>query len=192
MGTTKTIKSLEKAKRDREQEIKLLHLELDKKDRLIDSLKSENIDPNTRHKKNNSFNASSLLQQRKRERDLESKLREVEATMAEERKHMSRLQQLNTQLLSKIKGKSTADRMSEEESNNLNQLIKSLKSDNSNLRYDKRQILDEYKDLKEKFDQLIEENSEMAQKYDSLLKNSITLYQSHQELTEKLKRHLQK
>jgi hypothetical protein len=114
LGTTKTIRSLEKDKREREQEIKLLQLELDKKDRFIDSLKSENSDPNIGRRKMSSVgNASNLLQQRKKEKDLETKVKELETTITDERKHMSRLQHLNTQLLSKIKGISNTEKNSQ-------------------------------------------------------------------------------
>lgn len=50
MGTTKTIKSLEKDKREKEQQIKVLQVELEKKDRIIDSLRNENMNPNIKGK----------------------------------------------------------------------------------------------------------------------------------------------
>ena len=198
MGTTRTIKSLDKEKRDREQEVKLLQLELDKKDRIIESLKSENLDPNLRQRRSSTnMNASSFLQQRKKERDLEGKIKELEGVIADERKHMNRLQQLNTQLLNKIKGISNSEKVIQSESDNYTQLVKTLKTENSNLKHDKRQMLEEYKDLKHKFDQLIDDNSQLAKKYDNLLRssrqfeeNALELYESHQLLTQKLAQHL--
>ena len=127
MGTTKTIRSLEKEKRDKDQEIKLLKLELEKA-KNFKSFKSENSDPNIR--KNSHLNASNLLQQRKKDRNLEAKVKELEAVISDDRKHMSRLQHLNTQLLNKIKGISNSEKINQEESQNYSQVLKALKQEN--------------------------------------------------------------
>jgi len=194
MGITKTIRSLEKEKRDRDQDVKLLQLELEKKDRYIDSLKSENNDPNIRSRKmNSSMNASVLLQQRKKDRDLDVKVKELESVISDERKHMARLQQLNTQLLSKIKSVSNTEKNSQCESDKYTQVAKSLRIENNNLKIDKKQMLEEYKDLKSQFLEECDENDQLIHKYEALLKssklfeeNALELYESHQILTEKL------
>lgn len=168
------------------------------KDRVIESIKSENIDPNIRNsRKPNSENTSSFLQQRKRDRDLEAKIKQLEGIISDERKHMGRLQQLNTQLLGKIKGFTNSEKVTQNESETYTKSFKTLKKEYNNLRQDKKQILDEYMELKDKFNQLIDENEQLAAKYDSLLKssklfeeNALELYESHQLLTEKLMRHL--
>lgn len=195
LGTTKALRSLEKEKREKDQEVKLLQLELSKKDRIIESLKSENLDPNIRQRRNNS-NASSFLQQRKKERDMEAKIKELEKVISEERKHMNRLQHLNTQLLAKIKTITNTEKVMSEEGANYSQIVKSLKNENNNLRLDKKQILEEYQELKDKFDHLIHENTQLATRYDEVVKsaklfeeNALELYESHQILTEKLMRH---
>ena len=109
----------------------MLNLEMQKKDRLIESLKSENLDPNiSRRKAHTSANSLSFLQQRKKERDFESKIEKLESTISDERKHMGRLQQLNTQLLSKIKSITNSDKINIDESESYSHQIKVLKQDN--------------------------------------------------------------
>lgn len=98
------------------------------KDRLIESLKSENNDPNLRNRKlNNSVNPSDVLQQRKVEKELEAKVKELEGVIRDERKHMNRLQQLNSQLIHKIKEVKGTDKIIRDDSSNSNQLVKNLK-----------------------------------------------------------------
>lgn len=70
-------------------------------------LKSENYNPNTTYNNKTTLTSSQLLHQRKRERDLDSKIKLLEQTIIDERKHMTRLQQLNSDLIQKIKNQST-------------------------------------------------------------------------------------
>ena len=117
--------------------IKQLQLELEKS-KNFKSMRGENLDPNTRHRKaNTQLNASSFLQQRKKERNMEEKIKELEGVIADDRKHMARLQHLNTQLLGKIKGVTNSEKMNQVENNTYARGVKSLKQENYNLKQDK-------------------------------------------------------
>ncbi|CAI2371457.1 unnamed protein product [Moneuplotes crassus] len=190
VGTKKSIQSLEKDKRDKDNFIKQLQHELDKAKRF--NARSENTDPNLRQKKGQ-LNASVSLQQRKKERSLEDKIKELEAVIHKDRKHMARLQSLNTQLITKIKGVANSEKSAHEESTNYGNTLKSLRRENSYLKQNKREILEEYKELKHSFNVLADEHEELKARHKSLAKqskifeeNALELYESHQLLTEKL------
>lgn len=192
-GTKKSIQSLEKEKRQKDQIIKQLQVELERAKRFQ---KGENSDPNMSSKMRKShshLNASSMLQQRKKEKNFEQKIKELESVISKDRKHMSRLQSLNTQLLSKIKGITNSEKSAQLESTNFGKSLKELRSENNHLKHDKRQVLEEYKDLKQDFNSLIEDHERLKGKYKNLSKqskifeeNALELYESHQILTEKI------
>ena len=85
-------------------------------------LKSENYNPNTTFNNKMTLTSSQLLHQRKRERDLDSKIKLLEQTIIDERKHMTRLQQLNSDLIQKIKNQSSELNLNNNQSTNINNI----------------------------------------------------------------------
>lgn len=110
---------------------------------------------------------------------------------------MNRLQQLNTDLLNKVKQQQNDEKFYKDEDELQPSTNKKVVEELRNLRLDKKQMVEEYKNLKVSYEELMEENSAIAQKYERLLKsskefevNALELYESHQNLTEKLARYL--
>ena len=101
-GANKTIKALEADLRVKNEKILDLGKEIEKKNKLIDSQRS-NSASGSGLKKSDEVKESLTTLMRKKEKDMEKKLKEQEILLTENKKYMTRLQELNSKLLSKVK-----------------------------------------------------------------------------------------
>ena len=105
-GMSKTIKNLENTNKEKAEEMSALEKELSEKQKIIDSLQSRlEIDRNRSYVMQSAvLGSTSTTSQRTKERELEKKLRESELMVSKDKKQIMRLNEVNAQLLDRIKG----------------------------------------------------------------------------------------
>lgn len=99
-GTREALKTVEKELKERNSQVKQLVSELQKKQKIVDYHESNcnKAQPNY-----NSSSEVTLSEWKRREKEWEKKFQENDNQLKEQRKYMQRLQELNQQLLLKIK-----------------------------------------------------------------------------------------
>lgn len=102
MGCMRTIKNLEKENQAKQDRISSLAIELDKKSKLIDSLSSEKSTWSQSYLKGQAQSTISV-NQKKREKELEQKVKDQDHLIADQKRQMSRFQEMNKSLIEKIK-----------------------------------------------------------------------------------------
>ena len=101
-GSNKTIKALESELKTKNEKILDLGRELEKKNKLLESQQSSTI-AGSQLQKSNQVKESLTTLMRKKEKDMEKKMKEQEIMLTENKKYMTRLQELNSKLLTKVK-----------------------------------------------------------------------------------------
>ncbi|CAG9326472.1 unnamed protein product [Blepharisma stoltei] len=177
-GALATIKSLEKALKDKEAIIKDLEQEIIKKNKTIESCQSlVNVNSNI-----NRGEGSFKNQLRKKDKEIEQKIKEYEEKIQENKKTMLRMQDLNNHLMAKLKD---LDKKKEEKTE---KKAKKKKEKNNDKNY-----FEENEYLKKRLEDLIEKYRNLQVKYDSLAESSAVfeektrdLYEANQKLQENL------
>mmetsp|Transcript_13561 Transcript_13561/g.12040 ORF Transcript_13561/g.12040 Transcript_13561/m.12040 type:complete len:86 (+) Transcript_13561:275-532(+) len=82
---------------------------------------------------------------------MEAQIKDLENITKNDRKHMSRLQNLNSQLLTKIKSMDHSEKLIGGEEQSMNLAIKELSKENVYLKEKNKEIMGNYKDLKGSF-----------------------------------------
>eukprot|EP00347_Sterkiella_histriomuscorum_P004550 403360036 len=189
MGCMRTIKTLEKENQAKQDKISSLQIELDKKTKNIEALQNEKM-TSSQSQQRLSVQQSIQSNTRKKEKELELKVKEQDSIICDQKKQMARFQELNKQLIEKVK---EAEHQLLEKENmyqtQTNELTLS-KKDVSSLKNDLKQMRQE----KKKQEYLERECQALKEKYDILKVNSTKfevasqeLYKSHQLMSERLK-----
>lgn len=102
MGCLRTIKQLEKENQAKQEKASSLQLELEKKGKQIESLNQERLNISSSQQR---LQVQTTLQNnsKKKERELESKVKDQEHLITDQKKQISRYSELNKQLLDKVK-----------------------------------------------------------------------------------------
>jgi len=128
-GMAKTIRGLEAQNKEKSEAIQFLEKELEERQKHIDILEGK-----LESDKNRSYimQSTSLLggptisTQRTKEKELEKKIKELEGTIARNKKQIARVNEVNSQLLSKIKGNDDVLKAEKFNSDNLESKINEM------------------------------------------------------------------
>lgn len=101
-GANKAIRALENELKSKNDKINELTRLIEKKNRQIDLQQSGSLNGSQSQKSNQVKDAWSTMM-RKKEKELEKKIKEQDIMLTENKKYMTRLQELNSKLLSKVK-----------------------------------------------------------------------------------------
>jgi len=187
-GANKTIKALEADLRVKNEKIQDLGKEIEKKNKLIESQQSSSVS-GSQLKKSNEVKESLTTIMRKKEKDMEKKLKEQEILLTENKKYMTRLQELNSKLLSKVKELEDENlflktneevtakvKAYEEENKKLKEKLKGLEKENRQVieRCDEqeariRKMVDMYENFERKSEKFIQKNRNMTDTLLSLI-----------------------
>ena len=108
VGMAKTIKNLESLNREKSETIGLLETALNEKDRIIENLQSRLEADRNRSYVSQSVSGilpgTSSILQRGKEKEMEKKVKELEGVIAKDKKQITRLVEVNSQLVARAKG----------------------------------------------------------------------------------------
>jgi hypothetical protein len=197
MGANKAIKSLENQLKLKDEKIQELLKEIDKKNKVIELQQSNSL--NVSQVQKSSQNKESLTSiMKKKEKQLEKKVKDQEVIINENKKYMIRLQDLNAKILQKIKEVEDENTQLKKKEENYEQL-KQLEEENKQLKerlahtegereqivnineeYDKKyeKMIKLYSDVEEKSEKFIQKNKGL----NDLLLNLITTYHNRDKL----------
>jgi uncharacterized coiled-coil protein SlyX len=102
MGCMRTIKTLERENQAKTDKITSLSLELDKKSKLIETLQADKANF-AQHSQRTQVQQTISANQKRKERELEGRLKHQEQMISDQKKQITRYAELNKSLIDKIK-----------------------------------------------------------------------------------------
>ena len=172
MGANKAIKSLENQLKLKDEKIQELLKEIDKKNKIIELQQSNSVNI-SQTSKTAQVKESLTTLMRKKEKQLEKKVKDQEVIINENKKYMIRLQDLNAKILQKIKEveEENAQLKKKEEDS---QRVKELEEEN-------KQLKERIEHLEAEREQIVNVNEQYDKKYEKMIK----LYGDVEEKSEK-------